>query len=67
LGCHADFRKYALGRVALAEGLRRLQAQGAEIIYVETDSYRNTAYRLYESMGCELFRNVFVYRKDCVG
>ncbi|PKN94051.1 MAG: GNAT family N-acetyltransferase [Chloroflexi bacterium HGW-Chloroflexi-6] len=64
LGCHPDFRKYALGRVALAEGLRRLQAHGAQIIHVETDSYRNTAFRLYESMGFSVAKNVFVYRKD---
>ena len=64
LGCHPDFRKYALGRVALAEGLRRLQAHGAEVIQVETDSYRNTAFRLYESIGFSVAKNVFVYRKD---
>ena len=51
LGCHADFRSYALGRVALYETLRRLQQHGAEPIFVETDSYRNTAFRLYESVG----------------
>jgi ribosomal protein S18 acetylase RimI-like enzyme len=64
LGCHADFRRYALGRVALAEGLRRLQAAGAEQIYVETDNYRDTAMKLYEHMGFEVIRNVWIYRKD---
>jgi mycothiol synthase len=64
LGCHPDFRRYALGRVVLAEGLRRLQACGAEVIHVETDSYRNTAFALYESMGFEVQKEVLVYRKD---
>jgi ribosomal protein S18 acetylase RimI-like enzyme len=64
LGCHADFRRYALGRVALAEVLRRLHTAGAERIYVETDNYRDTAFRLYESMGFNVIREVLVYRKD---
>jgi mycothiol synthase len=66
LGCHADYRRYALGRVALAEALRRLQAARAEQIYVETDNYRNTALQLYEHMGFEVIRDVWVYRKDYV-
>jgi ribosomal protein S18 acetylase RimI-like enzyme len=64
LGCHADYRRYALGRIALAEGLRRLQAAGAEQIFAETDNYRDTAMKLYEHMGFEIIRNVRVYRKD---
>jgi ribosomal protein S18 acetylase RimI-like enzyme len=63
LGCHKDFRKYALGRVALAEGLYRLQRLGAKTVHVETDSYRNTAFRLYESFDFQSVRNVLVYRK----
>jgi ribosomal protein S18 acetylase RimI-like enzyme len=66
LGCHVDFRHYALGRIALAEVLRRLQTAGAEQIFVETDNYRNTAMKLYEHMGFEAIRNVWVYRKDYV-
>lgn len=64
LGCRADFRRYALGRVALAAGLGRLQALGAQAIYVETDSYRNTAFRLYESFDFQVIRDVLVFRKD---
>lgn len=64
LGSHKDFRPYALGRVALSEGLRRLQALGAQHIFVETDSYRNTAFRLYESFDFQVIQNVMVYRKD---
>jgi ribosomal protein S18 acetylase RimI-like enzyme len=66
LGCHVDFRRYALGRIALAEVLRRLQAAGAEQIYVETDNYRDTAMKLYEHMGFQVIREVWIYRKDYV-
>jgi len=64
LGCHKDFRQYALGRVALSEGLHRLQSLGAKNIFVETDSYRNTAFRLYESFDFQVIQDVLVYRKD---
>lgn len=64
LGCHKDFRRYGLGRVALSEGLRRLQSLGARNIFVETDHYRNTALRLYKSFDFQVVQNVLVYRKD---
>jgi mycothiol synthase len=64
LGSHKDFRQYALGRVALSEGLRRLQSLGAQTIFVETDNYRNTAFRLYESFDFQVIQDVLVYRKD---
>jgi ribosomal protein S18 acetylase RimI-like enzyme len=64
LGCHEDFRQYALGRVVLSEGLQRLQACGAKNIFIETDNYRNTAFRLYTSFGFEVIKNVLVYRKN---
>jgi len=64
LGSHKDFRQYALGRVALSEGLHRLQSLGAQNIFVETDNYRNTAFRLYESFGFQTIQDVHVYRKD---
>ena len=64
LGCHADFRRYALGRVVLCETLRRMQQLGVKSIFVETDNYRNTALRLYESVGFQVIRAVLVYGKD---
>ncbi len=64
LGSHKDFRPYALGRVALSEGLTRLQSLGAKNIFVETDSYRNTAFRLHESFDFQVIQDVLVYRKD---
>ncbi len=67
LGSHKDFRQYALGRVALSEGLRRLQSLGAQAIFVETDNYRNTAFRLYESFDFQVAQDVLVYRKDYEG
>lgn len=64
LGCHKDFRKYALGRSVLAEAMRRLQTCGAQSLYVETDNYRNTAFLLYVSLGFRVLQDVLVYRKD---
>ena len=66
LGCHKDFRPYGLGRVVLSEGLRRLKSLGAQNIFVETDNYRNTAMRLYESFDFQVIQDVLVYRKDYV-
>lgn len=66
LGCRADFRKYGLGRLVLAEALRRLQTYGVEQIVVETDDYRNTALRLYQAMGFFQKSEILVYRKDYV-
>jgi mycothiol synthase len=64
LGVRADFRKLGLGRAILAEGLRRLQLYGASQVCVETDSYRNAALELYESVGFRSIRDILVYRKD---
>lgn len=64
LGCHPDFTRYALGRVALSHTLTRLQARGAKQILVETDNYRNTALRLYQSFDFTIMRDILVYRKD---
>ncbi len=64
LGCHKDFRRYALGRVALSEGLHRLQSLGTRNIFVETDNFRNTAFQLYESFNFQVIQEVLVYRKD---
>lgn len=64
LGCRAEYRRYALGRVALSEVLRRLQAAGAESISVQTDNYRNTAWALYENVGFCAARDIHIFRKD---
>jgi ribosomal protein S18 acetylase RimI-like enzyme len=64
LGCRKEFRRYALGRVALSHGLQRLQSLGVQSIVVETDCYRNTAYRLYEAFDFEVVQNVLIYGKD---
>jgi ribosomal protein S18 acetylase RimI-like enzyme len=64
LGSHKDFRQYGLGRVALSEGLRRLQSLGAQNIFVGTDNYRSSAFRLYESFDFQVIQVVLVYRKD---
>ncbi|HOW91486.1 MAG TPA: GNAT family N-acetyltransferase [Anaerolineaceae bacterium] len=64
LGCRADLRRFALGRVALSEVLQRLVDRGAAQIYVETDNYRNTAFGLYEFFGFKVIEQVLIFRKD---
>jgi len=64
LGVRAEYRQFGLGRALLFECLRRLQAHGAQDIYVETDNYRNAALELYESAGFRVLRDVWLYRKD---
>jgi hypothetical protein len=50
--------------LALAEVLCRLVALRAESMFVEADTYRNTARGLYESLGFSSEQDVFVFRKD---
>jgi ribosomal protein S18 acetylase RimI-like enzyme len=64
LGVHPAQRQFGLGRAVLLEGLRRLHARGAREVLVETDSYRDGALALYESVGFRTRRDVLVYRKD---
>lgn len=64
LGCHPDYRHLALGRVALCEVIERMLNKGVQAIWVETDNYRNTAFRLYQSFEFDIVREVLVYRKD---
>ena len=64
LGVHDDFRQLGLGRAILAEGIHRLVQSGAPRLFVETDSYRNAAFALYESAGFRVEKDVLVFRKD---
>ena len=64
LGCHPNFRQFALGRVALCEVMHRMLSKGVRSIWVETDNYRNTAFRLYRSFDFEVVREVFIFRKN---
>jgi mycothiol synthase len=64
LGVHCDFRSLGLAKAILLEGIRRLHSHGATQIFVETDNYRNAAFRLYESVGFQVIQDVLVYRKN---
>jgi ribosomal protein S18 acetylase RimI-like enzyme len=63
----ADVQHLGLGRAILSAGLCRLHRYGADPVLVETDSYRNAALRLYESVGFRVIRHTLVYRKDYGG
>ena len=64
LGVHADFRKLGLGRAILSALLQELHSKGAKEIYVQTDKHRNAAFRLYESAGFRVIKNIIMYRRD---
>jgi ribosomal protein S18 acetylase RimI-like enzyme len=64
LGVAAAYRRLGLGQAVLSEGLRRLQSKGATHIYVQTDNYRDAAFKLYESSGFHGLQDILMYRKD---
>lgn len=64
LGVREEYRKARLGRSLLLEGVRRLQARGATMVYVETDNYRDEAFMLYHAAGFRVIEDVLVFRKD---
>lgn len=64
LGVGEQHRGLGLAKILLGECFRRLQAQGAEQIYVETSNYRDVALSLYESVGFRVLHRVHVFRKD---
>lgn len=64
LGVGEAFRHQGLGQAILREGVRRLHAHGATSVFVETDDYRDAAFRLYQSAGFQVIHNILVYRKD---
>ena len=64
LGVLADFRKLGLGRAILVEGLQRLSAKSVQHIYVQTDNYRDAAFKLYESTDFHVKHDILMYRKD---
>lgn len=66
MGIRADLRGRALGQALLAACLTRLAGVGAATVFVETDNYRDAAFKLYTAAGFQLARDVLVYRKDAV-
>jgi len=64
LGVLPDFQGQGLGRAVLLEGLRRMQAHGATLLTVETDTYRDAAFSLYQSAGFRVAHDIWVYRRD---
>ncbi len=64
MGVREDFQRRGLGRAILSETMRRIYAQGAENIYVETDSMRDRTFDFYLACGFEPCFEVEVWRKD---
>jgi mycothiol synthase len=64
IGVREDMRGSGLGRALMAECLARLAAAGATSVFVETDNYRDAAFKFYTAMGFRIAQHVTVYRKD---
>lgn len=64
IGVREDLRGHGLGRALLSECLAQLAAAGANSVLVETDNYRDAAFKLYTAIGFRIARDVVVYRKD---
>jgi len=66
LGVSPDFRRLGLGRAALSEGIRRMQALGAREIRVQIDHYRGAAGALYARLGFRVAQRIVVCRRAFV-
>lgn len=64
LGVRADARQNGLAWAILAETVRRLRAQGATTILVQTDNTRDRAYAFYRAAGFQPIEHITLYRKD---
>jgi len=64
LGVDSRYRGCGLGRVIADECVRRMYAKRACDVYVETDSHRDAALGLYETVGFAVQRSIIVFRKD---
>jgi GNAT superfamily N-acetyltransferase len=64
VGTHPDFQGQGLGKVVMAEGLRRMQAAGMRRAVVGFDPNNVAALALYTSMGFRASCYFAMYRKD---
>lgn len=61
IGTHPDFQRLGLGRAALLEGLRRLQAYQATLAYVGTSAGNFRSLGMYRSVGFTLHHHKLSY------
>jgi ribosomal protein S18 acetylase RimI-like enzyme len=64
LGVSEAHRHPGMAKLLLNECFRRLQALGAEQIYVQTDNFRDGALGLYLSTSFYLLQDIHVFRKN---
>jgi ribosomal protein S18 acetylase RimI-like enzyme len=65
VGTRPAYRGQGIGTAVIREGLRRLQAHGARLAIVHTNSTNTAAIRLYESAGFRIVSRDHPYRKMC--
>lgn len=61
VGTREKWRGRGLGKIVIREGLRRLQARGAQVAYVSTPGKNIPAQRLYESAGFTVYTREHLY------
>lgn len=67
IGVRQDVRNRGLAWSILAEEVRRLRAQGAGRVLVQTDNYRDRAYAFYQAAGFQVVENITIFRKEFHG
>ncbi|CAN5377023.1 hypothetical protein BH10CHL1_BH10CHL1_09050 [soil metagenome] len=66
IGTHPEFQRLGLGRAALLEGLRRLQARRATLAYVGTSAGNFRSLGMYRSVGFALHHHKVSYVRTFV-
>jgi len=63
VGTHPDFQRLGLGKAVMAEGLRRLQAQGMRSAIVGAEHDNPAALRLYQSLDFLVVNKICTYAR----
>ncbi len=63
VGTHPDYQRRGLGKAAMSEALRRLQARGMEHAIVSTIAKNTSGIKLYESVGFRIIQRLGTYEK----
>jgi mycothiol synthase len=64
VGADPAFRRQGFARAVFLEGMRRMQAHGAEQVIVVVEEAEQAARQLYESIGLKLRWKLYFYSKQ---
>lgn len=63
VGCHSDYRRRGLTKAVMYEGMRRLQALGATVAFVNNTRGAEAASALYDSVGMRVLDETHAWVK----